>query len=137
MHVRGEGNPTNKSVIWMQHFRFGHPAFSVLQIMFPDLFKDINKDDFQCICELAKHKRASHPRSDSKCKKHFDLIHWDIWGPSRIPNITGAKWFATFIDDCTRVTWVFLLKNKSDMSIILPNFQKMIETQFGEQIKRF
>ncbi|KAJ9543952.1 LOW QUALITY PROTEIN: hypothetical protein OSB04_023659 [Centaurea solstitialis] len=44
--------------------------------------------------------------------------------------------FVTFIDDCTRVTWVFLLKHKSDVSSVLPNFILMIKNQFGVNIKR-
>jgi len=39
-------------------------------------------------------------------------------GPSNIPNVSGARWFITFIDDCTRVTWVFLLKQKSYVSFV-------------------
>ena len=49
----------------------------------------------------------------------------------------GARFFISFIDDCTRVTWVFLTKNKSDVSHIDPNFFNMVRTQFGVGIKRF
>jgi hypothetical protein len=43
----------------------------------------------------------------------------------------------SFIDDCTRVTWIFLLKHKSDINTILPNFYSMVKNQFGVNIKRF
>lgn len=89
------------------------------------------------MCELAKHKRVSFPVSNKRSSIPFYLIHSDIWGPSPIPNITGAKWFVSFIDDCTRVTWIFLLKHKFDVSTVLPNFCSMIKTQFGVNIKRF
>ena len=56
-------------------------------------------------------------------------------GPCNIPNISGAKGFVTFIDDCTQMTWVYLLKRKSDVSHILPNFTNMIRNQFGVSIK--
>ena len=58
-------------------------------------------------------------------------------GPSTIPNVSGARWFVSFIDDCTRVTWLFLLKQKSNVSTVLPNFFFMIRNKFGVQIKRF
>ena len=67
----------------------------------------------------------------------FYLIHSDIWGPSIVANISGARWFVSFIDDCTRVSWIFLLKNKSDVSSIFPTFYNMVKTQFGVGIKRF
>ena len=34
----------------------------------------------------------------------------------------------SFIDDCTRVTWVFLMKHKSNVSTMLPIFHKMAKT---------
>jgi len=40
------------------------------------------------------------------------IVHSDVWGPSKIATIGGAHWFVTFIDDCTRMTWVALLKSK-------------------------
>jgi hypothetical protein len=88
------------------------------------------------VCELAKHKRASFPISNKRSSILFYLIHNDIWGPT-IPNVSGARWFVSFIDDCTRVTWIFLLKHKSDVSTVLPNFCSMVKNQFGVNIKRF
>ena len=43
----------------------------------------------------------------------------------------------SFIDDCTRITWIFLLKQKSNVSIVPQNFCSMIKHQFGVKIKRF
>lgn len=43
----------------------------------------------------------------------------------------------TFIDDCNRMSWIFSLKSKSDVSSVLPNFHIMIQNQFGVKIKKF
>ena len=72
-----------------------------------------------------------------KCNQPFTLIHSNIWRLAKIPNIHGARWFVTFIDDCTGATWLFLMKDKSEVSSLLPQFQKMIFTQFGVKIKQF
>ena len=128
----------NKEKVWLHHRRLGHPSFRVIKIMFPSLFKGLDVEHFHCeVCELAKHKCVSFPVSNKKSPIPFYLIHSDIWGPFPIPNITGAKWFVSFIDDCTRVTWIFLLKHKSNVSTVLPNFCSMIKTQFGVNVKRF
>ena len=87
-------------------------------------------------CELANHTRVSFPISD-KSSQSFHLIHSDIWGPSTIPNVFGPRWFVSLIDDCTLVTWIFLLKQKFDVSIVIPNFHSMVQNQFGVQIKSF
>ena len=54
-----------------------------------------------------------------------------------IPNVFRARWFVSLIDDCTRVTWIFLLKQKSDVSIVIPNFHSIVQNQFGVTIKSF
>ncbi|KAH0748613.1 hypothetical protein KY290_027845 [Solanum tuberosum] len=129
---------SNKEKVWLYHRRLGHPSFYVIKRMFPSLFKDLIVESFHCDdCEIAKHKRTSFPISHKRCQTPFSLIHSDIWGPSPIPNISGARWFVSFIVDCTRVTWIYLLKQKSDVSQILPTFFNMIKTQYDVPIKRF
>jgi transposase InsO family protein len=66
----------------------------------------------------------------------FYLVHTDVWGPSNVPNISGTRWFVTFIDDCTRVTWVYLLKQKSEVSSVFLQYFSMVKNQFGVSIKR-
>ena len=101
----------NKYQIWLHHFRLGHPPFSLLNKMFPSSFTHLDVNNFHCgTCELAKHHRVSFLMSNKKSSTPFALIHTDIWGSSRIPNISGAQWFVSFIDDCSRVTWLFHMK---------------------------
>ena len=96
--------------------------------MFPSLFKGVDVKSFHCdVCEFAKHKRVLFPIRNNRSSFPFYLVHINIWGPSQVPNVTGSRWFISFIDDCTRVSWIFLLKQKSDVSIILPNFHNMIQ----------
>ena len=88
------------------------------------------------MCEFAKQNHVPFPISNKSSLVHFSLIHSDIWSPT-IPNICRACWFVSFIDDCTKVSWIFQLKNKSDVSLVLPNFHTMVQNQFGVKIKRF
>ena len=39
------------------------------------------------------------------------------------------------MDDFSRCTWVYLLKLKSDTQFVIPNFAKMVKTQFNGSIK--
>lgn len=41
----------------------------------------------------------------------------------------------SFVDDCITITWPFLLKHKSYVSEVFPNFWAMIKNQFGTSIK--
>ena len=79
-------------------------------------------NSFVCeVCHFAKQKRLSFPISTSKSKKYFDLIHVDIWGPYSIPSIHGHKYFLTIVDDYSGYTWIFLLKQKSEVVKVLEN----------------
>ncbi|KAL6317026.1 hypothetical protein AAG906_026788 [Vitis piasezkii] len=46
-----------------------------------------------------------------------------------IPTLSGSRWFVTFIDDCTRMTWLCLMKTKDEVNLLFQNFHKMIETR--------
>ncbi|RVW38972.1 Retrovirus-related Pol polyprotein from transposon TNT 1-94 [Vitis vinifera] len=47
----------------------------------------------------------------------------------------GSRWFVTFVDDHTRVTWVFLMKKKSEVREIFENFNYMVQMQFQAKIQ--
>ncbi|CAL9017645.1 unnamed protein product [Prunus brigantina] len=127
----------DKQQIWLWHRRLGHPSFGYLKRLFPSLFRSCDESSFKCeTCILAKSHRTVFPLSDSKAAKPFDLVHSDVWGPARVTS-NGFHWFVTFIDDCTRLTWVFLLKNKHDVASILPEFCTVVSTQFHAQVKVF
>ncbi|KAG8472686.1 hypothetical protein CXB51_034612 [Gossypium anomalum] len=61
----------------------------------------------------------------------------DIWGPSRVKNADNCKWFITFIDDHSRITWTYLLKDKSETASVFVQFYNMVLTQFGSKIQLF
>ncbi|KAL6326273.1 hypothetical protein AAG906_004770 [Vitis piasezkii] len=47
----------------------------------------------------------------------------------------GSRWFVTFVDDHTRVTWVFLMKKKSEVREIFENFNNMVRRSFQAKFK--
>ena len=67
----------------------------------------------------------------------FDLVHCDIWGPYSVSSHARHRYFLTLGDDCSRFTWIFLLKQKSDVGTIIPKFFNMVVTQFNAKIKVF
>lgn len=100
--------------------------------MFPSLFSGFYIESFHReVCEIAKHKCIPFPLTDKRCTFPFYLVHIYVWGPSilnvSIRNVPGTQWFVTCIDDCTRVTWIFLLKHKSVLSTIFHQFGLIIK----------
>ena len=91
---------------------------------------------FRCdICELAKSHRASFSLILNKSLFPFMVIHYDVWGPSKVPTLSGSRWFVTFIDDYTKMTWLCLMKTKNEVNLLFQNFHKMIETQYNAKVR--
>jgi hypothetical protein len=122
------------SALW--HFRLGHLSNNRLLLMkqqFP--FVNVDHSSVCDICHLAKLKKLSYKLSVNKATMCGELIHSDIWGPNSISSIHGHKYFLTAVDDFSRFTWVILLKTKSEVSILVQQFIKMIEVQFNTTVK--
>ena len=54
------------------------------------------------------------PKVMHTTKAILDYVHSDYWGPSRVPSLGGEKCFLSIIDDYSRMTWVFMMKHKSE-----------------------
>ncbi|XP_057749111.1 retrovirus-related Pol polyprotein from transposon RE1 isoform X1 [Arachis stenosperma] len=124
-----------KDQIILWHNRLGHPSFPYLKHLFPNLFKNIDSSLLKCeSCIRLKSHRAPYYSQPYHASKPFHLIHSDVWGPSKITTQFGKKWFVTFIDDHTRLCWIYLMHEKSEVSKIFQYFSTMVETQFDTKI---
>ena len=63
------------------------------------------------------------------------VIHSNVWGSSKVPTLSGLRLFVTFIDDCTRMTWLCLMKTKDEVNLLFKKFHKMIETQYNAKVR--
>jgi len=70
---------------------------------------------------MGRQRRIAFSTSQHKTKGLLDLIHMDVWGPSPVASIGGARYYVIFIDDFSRKVWVYFLKQKSEV------FQKFKE----------
>ena len=52
-----------------------------------------------------------------------------------IASLSNNVYFALFIDDFNRMTWVYFLKTKSQVLSVFKSFKKMVETQSGQKVK--
>ncbi|KAL4376249.1 hypothetical protein GQ457_02G000200 [Hibiscus cannabinus] len=123
----------NKTEIW--HARLGHAGLSKMQkIDFPCTLQ--SDSVHQCtVCPLAKQPRLSFPLSTSKTSNPFDLLHLDLWGPYRVPTHQGQRFFLTIVDDNTRMTWIFLLRLKSDAVLYIKQFFAYVQNHFSVTVK--
>ena len=65
----------------------------------------------------------------------LDLIYTDVWGPSPVASVGGARYYVTFIDDFSRKLWVYFLKHKSEVFQKFKDWKAMVENQKGRKVK--
>ena len=137
-HEQFSGSLIADGILW--HQRLGHPSADKLQCISGNFSLSKSKSSFthpsHCsICHLAKQKRLSYESHNHLSSLPFDLVHLDVWGPFSIESVEGYKYFLTIIDDCTRVTWVYMMKNKSEVTQHFSDFIKHVLTQYKAVIK--
>jgi len=89
----------------------------------------------QCdACILGKHIKQCFHDSHSRAHRKLALIHSDFCGPMHVPSENGNKYMMTFIDDYTKMCWVYLLKNKSNVFQTFKNFHACIENDAQSHI---
>jgi len=67
----------------------------------------------------------------------LEVIHSDLIGPVQPISIDGMKYILTFIDEFSRKSWIYLLKEKSEKVSTILYFLKYIENHHGNKIKFF
>jgi hypothetical protein len=88
-------------------------------------------------CKLGKFLRVPLTCVPHHSTAPFDIVFSDGWGPTLVSSSLGHKFFVLFIDDFTRYTWIYFLKNKSEVFNIFLQFEKMIERKFNTKIRAF
>jgi transposase InsO family protein len=122
--------------LFLLHCRLGHISFIVLGRLYPKLYSRCNKAKLVCdACEFAKHTRTIYPFVGNRSSSCFDIVHSDVWGPARVASPSGLRWFVTFIDCHSRMTWLYLLKRKDEVLECFKVFHRMVETQFEKKVK--
>ena len=86
-------------------------------------------------CQLDKEPALPFNNSEPIASPTFDLIYSDVQGPSHVPKVGGSRYFV--IDDFSCYTWLYLMKNRSEVLTIYRDFAKMIETQYSKVMKVF
>ena len=93
------------------HCRLGHPSLPLLKKLFSSL------SSLSCeLCQYAKlHRVHLSPRVNKRASALFELVYSNVWGPCPVLSPTGFKYFITFVDDFFLVTWLYLMKSRSEL----------------------
>ena len=73
-------------------------------------------NEFCDVCFGAKQTRLSFSISENKASECFELINCDIWDVCRTESMIGAHYLLPIIDDTSRGTWLYQMKERSEAS---------------------
>jgi hypothetical protein len=93
----------------------------------------------QCeACELAKatRKPIGKEREPKRQENLGDEVHTDLWGPSQVQMPGGKTYYASFTDDHTRYTCLYLQSVKSDTFESYRTYEAWLQTQHNAKVKR-
>ncbi|GJX33215.1 retrovirus-related pol polyprotein from transposon TNT 1-94 [Tanacetum coccineum] len=123
------------SFLW--HSRLGHVNFRSLQRMInlgmlPKCSKDkISKCE---ICVESKYTSHSH-KSVEKSNEILGLIHTDLCDFKATPSRGGKNYYITFIDDCSKFCYVYLINTKDEALNMFKTYKAEVENQLDKKIK--
>lgn len=124
--------------VW--HRRLGHRDCDAVMKL-KDLAQGVHVKGCSCkeLCEACiqgkMHRKQFPKMSESKTSEVMDLVHTDICGPMRTKTIGGRRYFLTFIDDYSKYTVVYIIRNKFEALEKLEEYVEMAKTQFNKKPK--
>ncbi len=133
----------DSATLW--HRRFAHLGYDNLSLlathqMVTDL--PVTPAAFQALkttkcdpCDAAKQTRVPHPVDSTHAAAPLDLVHMDVCGPFSTIGIGNSKYFATFLDDYSRLSMVRVLQAKSDVSHAVQEVLALLENLTGHKVK--
>ncbi|CAG4987165.1 unnamed protein product [Colias eurytheme] len=131
---------TATSMLW--HRRLGHINSKDLNSMkngavegvsFPEK-AEIDKS--QCItCCEGKLARLPFTHSGSRCDSVLEVVHADVCGPMETISEGKSRYFLLFVDDYSRMAFVYFLKAKNEAFKYFKVYKALVEKQTQKSIK--
>jgi transposase InsO family protein len=62
-------------------------------------------------------------------------VYSDVCGPFDTESLGGNKYFVSFVDEYSRMMWLYLIKTKDEVLHVFQKFKVMVEKQAERKIK--
>ncbi len=64
-------------------------------------------------------------------------MHTYVWGPNQVSSLSGSRYYVTFIDDETKKTWIYFIRQKYDVFDTFKKWKALVENDTGKRLKFF
>jgi len=128
---------------WLWHKRLGHASFDHLsRIGSKGVVKGIPnvkfiKDMICDACQFGKQIKSSFKTlKDVVTTRPLELIHMDLFGPTKTKSLSDNCYAYVLVDDFSRFTWTFFLKHKDEAISHFNAFCKRVQREKDLSIVR-
>ena len=118
-------------ISWLWHRRLGHASMDLMsKLIRKNLVKELPKVNYEknklCdACQLGKQTRCTFkPKNLVSTTRPLELLHMDLFGPTRIVSLGGRRYGLVIADDYSRFTWVIFLAHKDETFELFHTFAK-------------
>uniref|UniRef100_A0A803PQD4 Integrase catalytic domain-containing protein n=1 Tax=Cannabis sativa TaxID=3483 RepID=A0A803PQD4_CANSA len=88
------------------------------------------------VCSNCKIHKLPFPKASlTVYTEPLQLVVADLWGPAIHTSTNGYKYYIQFVDAYSRFTWIYMLKQKSEVLKTFTQFKAESELQLGKPIK--
>eukprot|EP00794_Sanderia_malayensis_P002050 gene2050-biopygen1853 len=134
-------NQSDDINLW--HNRLGHLGYDNVKLLYNESMVDglklNSKQEIDQACDgcaMGKLNRLPFPKKSGHKTEHLlEIIHSDVCGPMNVQSIGGSRYFITFIDDWSRYTKVYMMKNKGEALDKFKEFVNLAENLTGQRVK--
>ncbi|KAJ4754257.1 polyprotein [Rhynchospora pubera] len=128
----------NQSELW--HLRYGHLYVKGLKLLNQkQMVYGLPEIDQLGVCEgciYGKQAKLPFPKGLAKrATQVLEIVHTDLCGPMETTSLGGSKYFLLFIDDFSRMNWVYFLQNKGETFEHFKKFKAYAEKQSEKKLK--
>ena len=95
------------------------------------------KDHICDACQLGKQTKSSFKLiKDIVTSRPLELIHMDLFGPTKTKSLSENCFDFVLVDDFSRFTWIFFLEHKNQAYSHFQAFKKRVEKEKESSIVR-
>lgn len=89
----------------------------------------------KCItCTQTKMTRIVNRNPPDRATQRLERVYSDFWGPYRVPNNQGSKYFVSFTDEFSGYSDIYL-GSRSDLEKFFRMFKNRAEIETGERLR--
>ena len=123
---------------WLWHRKLGHVNMNLIaQLNKNELVRGLPKISFEKdkVCEAGQMGKQIKTSFKNKnfifTSRLLELLHMDLFGPSRITSLGGKSYAFVIVDDFSRYTWVLFLAHKNDVFHEFSKLCRKIQNEKG------